>query len=240
MRGSLGWVLSQILGSGLVLGMVCLVPASDPSVGGKSLLQEPAPAMATVQAEYTNPGLTPSHWVMTIHPDGSGQFDSDGMAVTTGTAMHGIEAWDVHRPIQLSEGFLSQVFATARDRKLFAFPCESHMKVAFQGTKRLSYSGPEGSGACEFNYSKDKQIESLGTSLVAVGSTILSGARMEKLLQHDRLGLDAELDALVGALHDGNAMEVGTISETLTRIAADEQVMDRARKKARLLLTQAR
>jgi len=123
-------------------------------------------------------------------------------------------------------------------RKWFAYPCESHLKVAFQGIKRLSYSGPDGSGACEYNYSKDKEIEALGNSLLGVEYTILSGARMEKLLQHDRLGLDAELDNLATAIHEGNAFEVGAIRETLTRIASDEQVMDRARRRAKALLTQ--
>jgi hypothetical protein len=114
------------------------------------------------------------------------------------------------------------------------------MKVAFQGLKRLSYSGPDGSGACEYNYSKDKEIEALGNSLIGVEYTIMSGARMEKLLQHDRLGLDQELDNLASAAHEGNAVELGAIHETLTRIASDEQVMERARRKARLLLTGVR
>jgi hypothetical protein len=189
--------------------------------------------------DYTNPGLTPSHWVMQLRADGSGQFDSDGAATVVQGARQ-IEAGDVHRTLHLSKGFLDRVFATARDRKLFDFPCESHMKVAFQGKKRLSYSGPEGTGLCEFNYSKDKQIESLGVSLVGVEMTIVSGARMEKLLQHDKLGLDKELESLAESLHDGNALEVGTIADTLTRIATDDQVLERVRKKARLLLTQVR
>ncbi len=36
--------------------------------------------------------------------------------------------------------------------------CESHAKVAFQGWKKLIYSGPEGEEVCEFNYSKDQQF----------------------------------------------------------------------------------
>ena len=68
----------------------------------------------------------------------------------------------------------------------------------------------------------------------------MSGARMEKLLQHDRLGLDAELDSLQEGVEQGNALEISTIRETLTRIAGDEEVLERARKKARLLLTQVR
>ena len=192
---------------------------------------------AEFQIDFTNAQLAPSHWMLKFTADGNGQFDAEGgHPAKDDTNM--IWAGDVHRPVQLSPAFAEQVFATARMRRFFAFPCESHMKVAFQGTKRLSYAGPEGNGACEFNFSKDKQIEALATSLLGVEYTILSGARMEKLLQHDRLGLDAELESLTTAVRDGNAMEVGTIREVLTRIATDEDVLERARRKARLLLTQ--
>jgi hypothetical protein len=194
---------------------------------------------AVFTVDYTNPQLTPSHWRLTLHEDGSGQFDAEGGQPTPENAKQ-ILAGDIHREVRLSADFRAQVFSTARQRKLFALPCESRMKVAFQGTKRFSYSGPEGSGACEFNYSKDKDIQALGNSLVAVETTIMSGARMEKLLQHDRLGLDWELQQFVATVHDGEAIEVCTIREILERIASDEQVLERARRNARLLLTQAR
>ena len=193
---------------------------------------------AEFQIEFTDAQLIPSHWKLVLHPDGSGYFDADG-GKPSGQDANQILAGEVHRPVQLSAAFTEQVFSIARQRRLFAFPCESHMKVAFQGMKRLSYSGPEGSGACEYNYSKDKEIEQLGNSLLAVEFTILSGAKMEKLLQHDRLGLDRELDLLTTAAHEGNAAEMGTIDDTLTRIASDEQILERARRKARQLLAQA-
>jgi len=191
------------------------------------------------EIDFTNTSLVPAHWRLKLNPEGSGQFDAEGGQASP-QDKNGILAGDVHRSIQLSPEFTARVFATARERKLFQFPCESHMKVAFQGTKRLSYSGPEGNGACEFNYSKDKQIQALGDSLMAVENTLLYGARLEKLLQHDRLGLDKEMESLAMAAHDGSAIEVGAIREILTRIASDEQVLERARRKARLLLTQAR
>jgi hypothetical protein len=222
---SLGGVKLRALG--LITCAAFLVPALS------------AQQSAVFQIDFTNLQLVPSHWTLKLSPDGSGQFDAEGGQPMPQEAKT-ILAGDVHRPVQLSPAFTEQVFSTARTRRWFAFPCESHMKVAFQGTKRLSYSGPEGSGACEYNYSKDKEIEELGNSLMAVEFTILSGARMEKLLQHDRLGLDEELDNLMTALHEGSAGEVGTIRETLTRIASDDQVMDRVRRKARQLLTQIR
>jgi hypothetical protein len=202
---------------------------------GLAVGQQPA----QFQIDFTNAQLVPSHWTLKFDAEGNGQFDAEGGHPGKEEETM-IWAGDVHRPVQLSAAFTNQVFATARMRKWFAFPCESHMKVAFQGTKRLSYSGPEGSGTCEFNYSRDKEIEALGSSLLGVEFTILSGARMEKLLQHDRLGLDQELDNLETAARGGNAIEMGVIRDTLTRIASDEQVMERARRRARQLLTEAR
>lgn len=193
---------------------------------------------AQFQMDFTDARQTPAHWVLKLNPDGSGTFDTDG-----GNDIHGadqkIMAGDVHRTIQLSAALTGRIFATARAKKYFAFPCESKLKVAFQGAKRFSYAGPEGSGSCEFNFSKDKDIEELQNSLLAVETTILCGARLEKLLQHDRLGLDEELGNLTMWAKDGSAQEMGAIRDTLTRIASDEEVMDRARRKARLLLTQA-
>ncbi len=214
--------------TGFVLGIAALAWGGD--LYGQ--------AAAQFEMEFTNAQLVPSHWVMRLNPDGSGQFDAQG-GTPSEQDKGQIVVKEVHRPIQLSEDFASRVFAAARRRKLFAMACDSHLKVAFQGTKRLSYRGPEGSGSCEYNYSKDKEIQSLGEMILNVEVTLMHGARLEKLLQHDRLGLDKELEDLVTATHEGNALELGSIRETLTRVSEDEQVLERVRKKARLLLGMA-
>ena len=191
---------------------------------------------ATIDVEFTNEKLVTPHWHLTFNSEGSGQFDADaGRQAAAGTIVPG----PIHRPVQLSPAFTDKVFTVARQRKLFAFPCESHMKVAQQGIKRLSYTGPEGSGACEYNYSKDKEIQSLGDSLIAVQTTLLYGATLEKMLQHDRLGLDQEIGNLAMEVHQGTAIELGTIRDILMRLADDDQVLERVRKRARLLLADA-
>ncbi|MGA2671749.1 MAG: hypothetical protein ABSE99_00865 [Terracidiphilus sp.] len=187
------------------------------------------------QVDYSNPGLTPSHWVLTLHPDGSGHFRSErGNAPVESPQT--LDAPNVDRDIRLSAGFAEQVFQTARRHRLFAVECDSHMKVAFQGRKKLSYAGPEGQGSCEFNYSKDKEIQALGDSLIAVAGTILEGARLEMLLQHDRLGLDKEMEFLVEAAGDGRVRQICAIRSILERLAEDPGVMERVRKRARALL----
>jgi hypothetical protein len=191
---------------------------------------------AVIVIDYSNPGLTPAHWVMQLSPDGSGHFRSErGKAPPS--VPEQFEPANVDRDIHVSAEFAGRVFQLAHQHNFFNAPCESHYKVAFQGWKKISYSGPDGSGACTFNFSKDKDLQWLGESMVAVAGTIVEGARLETLLQHDRLGLDRETEFMMDAAKDGRLMEFSTIREILERVADDPEVLDRVRKRARTLLT---
>ncbi|MGA2808054.1 MAG: hypothetical protein ABSE87_07945 [Terracidiphilus sp.] len=192
-------------------------------------------AGSVVKLDFSNPGLTPQHWTLVLYPDGSGHFHSERGNVQPGS-LQVIDAPDVDRDIHLSAQFAEHVFQAARQHKWFNCSCESHMKVAFQGWKKLSYAGPEGEGSCEFNYSRDKDIQALGDSLVAVSGAILEGARLETLLQHDRLGLDKEMEYLLDASGDGRVQQICVIRDILERLAEDQDVMERVRKRARVLL----
>ena len=191
-----------------------------------------------IQVDYSNPGLSPSQWTLTLHPDGSGHFRSEA-ANDPNAGRKMIETPSVDRDIQVSASFSGDLFKFAARHKWFNETCESHMKVAFQGWKTFTYTGPQGKGACTFNYSKDKETENWGESLEAVATTVLEGERLEVLLQHDRLGLDAETDFLTQAANDGRAQEMGAIRETLEKLASDDAVLERVRKRARNLLEHA-
>jgi hypothetical protein len=197
-----------------------------------------AEAGPVLEMDYSNPGLTPSHWILTIAPDGSGHFRSERGSAPMDTSQ-GFEAANVDRDIRVSAEYAGRVFEMAHQHKLFNTECESHMKVAFQGWKKVSYTGPDGSGGCTFNYSKDKEIQWLGESLVAVAGAIEEGARLEILLQHDRLGLDKEMEYLTEAAGDGRVQQICTIRGILQRLAEDPDVMERVRKRARVLLARA-
>jgi len=188
--------------------------------------------------EYTNQGLSPSQWALTLHPDGSGHFTSQ---VSSAPADHSGELGlpGIDRDINVTQKFAASLFEAAQHNAWFNKDCESHLKVAFQGWKKLSYSGPEGSGSCTFNYSKDKEIQALGDSLVGVSLTILEGAKLEMLLQHDPLGLNKEMGFLASAAQEGRAQQLCAISGILERLAQDDHVMDMVRKQARLLLARA-
>ena len=199
--------------------------------------QAPPAADPTFQLDFSNPGLSPSQWTLTLRPDGTGHFRSQA-GRPPDDARQEIEPPPVDRDIQVSAAYAGRVFAAAERHRWFNEPCESHLKVAFQGWKTLTYTGAHGQGSCTFNYSKDKEIQELGDSLEAVAETVLEGARLEMLLQHDRLGLDAETEFLVGAVGDGRAQQICVIRDTLERLAQDDAVLERVRKRVRMLLVQ--
>lgn len=195
---------------------------------------------AVLKVEFSNPGADPSHWALVLHPDGSGHFNAERGSGPPADGLETMEPSVVNRDIQLSQSFTDHVFEIARHHKFLNEACESHLKVAFQGWKKISYSGPDGEGSCEFNYSKDHDIENLGDALVGVAATLTEGARLQMVLQHDPLGLDREMEYLVEASGDGRLQQVCTISGILKQLEADPAVMDRVRKRARILLQQAK
>ncbi|HZP07315.1 MAG TPA: hypothetical protein VFB43_20615 [Terracidiphilus sp.] len=211
----------------LALGVVCRIGWTEKDAVGDR----------AVVVDFSNPELSPSHWILTLHPDGSGHFHSEMGKSPQGSSPE-IDAPDVDRDVQLSSSFTSHIFETAQRHKFFNEDCDSHLKVAFQGWKKLSYSGRDGSGSCTFNFSKDKEIQALGDSMNAVAETILEGARLEMLLQHDRLGLDKEMEFLVDAAGNGRAQQICAIRGILTRLAEDDAVLERVRKRAKQLLAQ--
>ena len=190
---------------------------------------------AVVRVDFSNPGLYPAQWTLVIHPDGSGHFHAGGGSKPTDVDDTIMPA-TVDRNVNLSTNFADRIFSAVRDKRVLGGKCESHLKVAFQGWKKISYSGPDGEGGCEFNYSSNKRIQDLGDSLVAVGATLIEGARLELLLQHDPLGLDKAIQYVVEASDDGRLQQICAIRDILERLEDDPHVLERVRKRAHMLL----
>ncbi len=221
--------------SALLVLSAAVLTAASPCV---AMAQASAPQVAVFTIDYSNPGLNPSHWIVTLHRDGSGHYHAE-RGNTTPAKKTTMEVGDEDRDIQLTKDFTAHVFEVAERHNWFNEECQSKAKVAFQGWKKLSYAGPEGQGSCTFNYSRDKDIQSLGELLMGVAETLHEGARLELLLQHDRLGLDREMEYISASAKDGRLQQICTIREILQRLANDEELLDRVRKRARNLLAKA-
>jgi hypothetical protein len=76
----------------------------------------------------------------------------------------------------------------------------------------------------------------LSDDLIAVAYALEVGRRLAVEHEHDRLSLDAELEELDDAVKGGRAQQIQNIAPQLETIASDEQVLSRARARARQLL----
>lgn len=193
-----------------------------------------------IRFTYENPKLQPAKYVLIIGEDGNGHFQSElgsaAPADSTGTA-----AGPQDRPIHISKALRDEVFATARKNKLFAIPCDSHQKnLAFQGTKTLEYSGPDGSGSCQYNWSKNTQINKLTDELQAVAATLDEGSKLQREYEHGRLSLDMELEFLTQMAQQERAKEIENIAPILERLSHDEAVLQRVQRRAQALLQGAK
>jgi hypothetical protein len=199
----------------------------------------PSPtASAQVTFAFEDAQLDPTTYNLLIREDGSGHYQSTPGPAPAPNAIDGVAGAPVARDIKVRDPLLSAFFQTARSHRLFATACDapgSH--VAFTGKKTVSYTGPDGHGECTFNWSRDQQLNQLAADLMAIAYTIDEGRRLATEHVHSRLSLDAELEALQDALKDRRALEIENISSELESIANDEAVMNRARNRARALLS---
>lgn len=226
----------------VLLAVLCPHPAP---ISAQSPAPNPAPDSSparTVSLEFSNPNLIPADWTLKIHPDGSGHFRSQRGSAPRADG-EWIEPADLDREVHVSPRFAAHVFEVAAAAHYFQKDCDSHAKVAFTGTKRLHYTGPDSSPgsavACSFNYAKDKAVQGLSEELQAVATTLIEAARIERLRQHDRLGLDREMQSLAEMADDGRAAELVAIHDELVSLTNDESLMERVRRKARELLAKA-
>jgi hypothetical protein len=139
--------------------------------------------------------------------------------------------------VSITPATTDRIFALSQKLDRFNVACASKAKnIADTGTKSLSYSGPDGTGSCTYNYSENKDVEELTGIFQGMAETMDEGRALDRLHRFDRLGLDAAMAFLAQEVSAGRALEVGTIAASLRSIADDADVMQRVRARARTLL----
>lgn len=228
--------------SRIVVGSVLLVCSA---FAFTQTTETPTVASAKAQPEvsfhFDRTGLPVPRFTLVLREDGGGNYQADQAEIpATGTAMRGQAAQHIDRPINLSQGTVTKIFKAARALNYFNIECASKAKnIADTGKKTLSYTGPDGSGSCTYNYSENKNVSTLTDIFLGIAYTMDEGRRLEFLHRYDRLGLDAEMIYLAQEVDAGRALELGTISPTLAAIVDDPALIQRVRVKAQKMLEQA-
>jgi hypothetical protein len=213
-------------------------------LGGTAARAQAASPQPKAEMHFTfeDPQLHPVRYSIQIAEDGSGWYEStaggplpaDKPNTSDGTIS--IFAPDESRAIHVSATLSAHLFQLARRNKLFAIPCQSHGKVAFNGSKTLEYHGPEGEGSCSYKWTKLKDIDQVTAAFQGIALTVNEGARLALEQAHRPLALDKELDWLTQMVRQGDALELGNIAPVLRAIASDNAVLKRDQRSADALL----
>jgi hypothetical protein len=190
---------------------------------------------ARIVFSFEHPQLQPSRYTITVEENGVAHFDSE-----PGLAQQDDDVFPaaINRSIRIDDTLREGLFRYARSHSYFATDCNRRQNnLAFTGHRNFAYKGPDGEGSCAFVWAADSTLQNLSDQLGAVALTIEIGRRLDVEVQHDRLGLDAELQSLQDAVKERRASDLPNIADQLHAIATDQQVMDRARKRALALLS---
>ena len=194
---------------------------------------------------FVNPGLPVPDFTLTIHEDGRGTYTATYIAPPPDSrygpsyvAANATPATTkVTQAIVLTPATTAQLFERVRSTDHFHNGCESKARnIANTGAKTISYTGPDGTAQCTYNYSENKAVAGLTDTFQGIAATLDEGRTLDLKHKYDRLGLDREMAALIDAIHEGRAVEVATIAPVLQSLRDDPQVMERVRKRAAGLL----
>jgi hypothetical protein len=201
-------------------------------------INKAASGAATITYDFVRPGLSVPRFTILLHEDGTGTYKAEEAERKSADAVvQQVSMKQIDRPISLSPEMTAKIFSTARSLNHFDMFCGTKAKnIADTGKKTLTYTAPDGTGSCTYNYSDDKSVTMLTNQFYAIAYTMDVGRRLDFERRFDRLGLDAEMLSLEHAVQEKNALELGNIAPTLQRIADDGEAMQRVRQRAAKLL----
>jgi len=222
-----------------LLSILCAILVA-PSLGVSA--QQPVDPVLVFHFERV--GLPVPEYTFTLHPDGTGTYAASYISVApeskyapTYPTAQPSKPIETTQPIALSLKTTSLLFERVRNSDRFRGGCEARVKnVADTGTKTITYTGPDGTARCAYNYTENKSIAAITETFQGIAETLDEGRNIDQAHRYDRLGLDHELSVLADNVRDGRALEVATIAPVLQSLCDDTQVMDRVRKRAAGLL----
>ena len=124
------------------------------------------------------------------------------------------------------------IYDLARKLDHFKHPLESHLKVAFMGTKTFRYVDGDEKTEVKFNYSEDQSAQQLQDWFERMAESAQHRIDLERAAKYDHLGVDQALNGLEESFENGRVIAPEQYLPMLDRVAKNETYMHQARAKA--------
>ncbi len=181
------------------------------------------------------PRSTPPHYSINVAADGHARYEC------TCSVDADSDPENYHSDFEISPANRQRIFDWAKRAKFFTGKVDSgNNKLAFIGTKELSYNDAERSTKARYNYSNLEPVRQLTTLFQQIAATQDYGHRLAYYHRYQKLALDDELKRMEGQAKNDELAEIHSIEPVLREIVDDNSVINVDRERAKELMETGR
>jgi hypothetical protein len=215
-----------------VVGSVFLLIAAMPALllaQQTDGTREASTAVVTFSLDF--PQSNPQHYSMAVDAAGRARYECAGKVAENSEE----QPYEVE--FEMSAGNRERVFGLAKQAQYFAGKIDSgNRKVAFTGTKILSYQDGARSTTATYNYSTLPAVQQLTALFESMASTLEYGRRLTYYHRYQKLALDEELKRMEDQAKSEQLTEIQGVAPVLQEIVADTSVINVVRARAKELI----
>jgi hypothetical protein len=187
---------------------------------------------ATVTFSLDFPGSDPDHYSIAVRADGHVAYASSARISSDSDDRENYQT-----EFTVSEANRTQIFDLAARSHYFSGKIDSgNKKLAFTGTKKLTYSDGQKDSSAEFNYSSQPAVQQLAALFQNIAATLEFGRRLAYDHRYQKLALDEELKHMETQATGGELAEVQAVKPVLQAIYEDATVMNVVRARAQRIM----
>ncbi len=214
------------------MGILALAAASVLSMAQRASNDEPASAVVEFTMDF--PQSNPEHYSIAVDAAGHASYEC------TGKVVEDSEDETYRAEFEVSAGNRERIFEWTRQAQYFSVKIDSgNSKLAFTGTKELSYRDGKRSNTARYNYSNLEPVRQLTALFQSMAGTLDYGWRLAYYHRYQKLALDDELKRMEAQAKNNELSEIQGVVPALREILEDASVMNVVRARAKELMQMA-
>jgi hypothetical protein len=208
---------------------LALAAVSAPLISQQANSSAASTAVITFTLDF--PQSNPEHYSIAVDANGHARYEC------TGTVAEDSEEQAYRAEFDMSAGNREHIFEWAKQAQYFAGKIDSgNSKLAFTGTKILSYQDGGRSNTVRYNYSSLEPVRQLTVLFQNMAGTLEYGRRLAYYHRYQKLALDEELKRMEIQARNNELVEIQGVAPALREIFEDTSVMNVVRARAKELI----
>jgi len=203
-------------------------------ISAQSTAQQTAGSAAStpvVTFAFEFPHSNPEHYSIAVDSTGQALYDC------TGKVEEDAEEQAYKAEFAVSAGNRERIFEWAKQARYFAEKIDSgNRKVAFTGTKILTYRDAQRFFTARYNYSSSVAVQQLTAFFQNMAATLEYGRRLAHYHRYQKLALDEELKRMESQAKSDELSEIQAVAPVLQEIVDDATVINVVRARAKELI----